>query len=77
MVHALQSGKISGKQVSSRVRQMARKINPESVGHFARTSHDNLPEKKTDKDTGQKKEARALVLKLGVYQRLLKHAFGL
>lgn len=70
MVHALQTGKLSKRKVSGQIRAMAKKIDPESVEHFAKTKHNGLPEKKDD--GSEKKAAMGLYVKLGVYRELLR-----
>ena len=50
MVHALQKGTLSKSKVSPDIRRMARKIDPESVSHFAETKHTKLPEHKKKRE---------------------------
>ena len=45
MVHAIQKGTFKGK-ASGRLREVASKMDPESVRHFAETKRKGLPEKK-------------------------------
>ena len=46
MIHALQKGTLSKRKVSSKIRNLAKRIDAESVSHFAKTKHEGLPEKK-------------------------------
>jgi hypothetical protein len=44
MVHAYQSGKLSGDKVGKSVKRVAKTISPEDSKKYAATSHDNLDE---------------------------------
>lgn len=44
MVHAYQSGKLSGDKVSKSVKRVAKTISPEDAKKYAATSHDDLKE---------------------------------
>ena len=69
MVHALQKGTLSKNKVSPQIRRMAKKIDPESVSHFAETKHTKLPEsKKKNKDNTKEAMLKA------AEQALLRHA---
>lgn len=45
MVHAIQTGKLDPKSVSSHIQQIAKQINPKDAKDFASTNHRGLPEK--------------------------------
>lgn len=57
MVHAIQSGKAKPGKFSKKIRSLAKRVDPESVGHFASTETKGLPEKKDKKDNKQEKKA--------------------
>lgn len=46
MVHALQKGEAKDGKMPKKIVEMAKRMNPESVRHFASTKTDDLPEKK-------------------------------
>lgn len=46
MVHALQKGEAKDWKMSKKIVEMAMRIDPEYVRHFASTKTDELPEKK-------------------------------
>lgn len=46
MVHAYQKGRL--KHAPAKIRRVAKHISEEDAEHFARTSHDGLPERKDD-----------------------------
>lgn len=43
MVRAVQKGELSPRKVSKKVRDTAKNMDPESVGHYAKTKHTDLP----------------------------------
>lgn len=45
MVHAYQQGKLPKGKASRQIKRMARDIDPESVNHFAKTKHKDMPKK--------------------------------
>ena len=69
MVHALQKGTLSKSKVSPQIRSMAKKINPESVSHFAETKHTKLPEKKNKEKT---KEAMCKAAETALFRYTLR-----
>lgn len=46
IVHAIQKGEASPKGFSRKIREMAKRVDPEDAKHFAATKTDKLPEKK-------------------------------
>ena len=48
MVHALQKGEAKSSQFSKKIREMARRVDPQDARDFAATQTRRLPEKKAD-----------------------------
>ena len=69
MVHALQKGTLSKSKVSPQIRRMAKKIDPESVSHFAETKHSKLPENKKKEKT---KEAMCKAATTALFRHTLR-----
>lgn len=46
IVHAIQNGEAKKGKFSKKIVEMAKRMDPESVRHFASTKTDDLPEKK-------------------------------
>lgn len=46
IVHAIQNGEANPKRFSKKIREMAKRVDPEDARHFAATKTDKLPEKK-------------------------------
>lgn len=72
MVHALQKGTLSKSKVSPQIRSMAKKIDPESVSHFAETKHTKLPEKKKNEKKEKTKEAMCKAAETALFRYTLR-----
>ena len=66
MVHAYQAGKL--KHAPDKVRDLAGRISEEDAGHFARTRHDGLPERK-----GKKKKLKKAASDLEALVRAIQN----
>ena len=56
MVHAYQKGRKGSRHLSDKIKELAKRVDPEDVEHFARTKASTLPERKKD-DEKQRKSA--------------------
>lgn len=62
MVHAYQKGRRGSERLSAKIRELASRVDPEDVEHFAKTKASTLPERKDGKeDKGSKKAAEARI----------------
>lgn len=72
MVHAYQKGKL--KKAPKKIRELAERISEEDASHFARTSHDDLPEKRGSVKTAAAKPVGITIGKKSVVFPTMKAA---
>lgn len=60
MVHAYQKGRKGSERLSAKIKELASRVDPEDVEHFAKTKASTLPERKDGNEgNGSKKAAEA------------------